>query len=428
MYKESLTDSDRFYFYNSIFDPITLMKNNAADNLAGTTGFVTNAFGVLIKPEYFPAILTGKEGTVEELPIPANWHADIAEFGAAFRAIELSGNTFNMVELGCGWGCWMNITGVVARRKGKKVKLYGVEGDKGHIQFARDALTANGFKPEEYRVIHGIATAKSGFALFPVHDQPGLSWGGRPIFDLNSRDAEKLVRSGKYMKLPQVPISELGNQLKRIDLLHVDIQGGELELIPNAIKHITKTVAYLLIGTHSRQIEGVMHDTLLKAGWILEIERPAIIEVGKKIKTVVDGVQGWRNPELLPDDSVFIVGVQGKIEVSGFPLTAKVNSSITIPAKVYNHSTTPWGEGKYPVRISYHWLDQDEKMAVFEGQRTAPGPKGIAPGEFCKINININMPEQPGKYKLQLTLVQEGVAWFETSGFKPTVCDILVEQ
>ena len=428
MYKESLIDSDRFYFYSAIFDPIHLMKINAVENQAGTPGFFTNAYGVLIKPEYFPAILSGKEGGVEDIPIPANWHADIAEFGAAFRAIELSGDSFNMVELGCGWGCWMNITGVVARRKGKQVRLYGVEGDKGHIQFANDALAANGFKPEEYKVIHGIATANPGVALFPVHDQPGLSWGGKPLFDLKAREAEKLIHSGKYMKLPQIPLSELGDQLQRIDLLHVDIQGGELELIPSAIKHITSTVAYLLIGTHSRQIEGIMHDTLIKAGWVLEIERPAILGAGRQIKTLVDGVQGWRNPNLLPDEAEVRVGAQGKMEVLSHPSVGRANSSITIPAKVYNLSTTHWGEGKYPIRISYHWFDQDEKIVVFEGERTAPDSKGIKPGESREINISIRMPEQAGKYRLQLTLVQEGIMWFEDHGFTPAVCEILVEQ
>jgi hypothetical protein len=40
---------------------------------------------------------------------------------------------------------------------------------------------------------------------------------------------------------------------------------------------------------------------LLSAGWHLEIERPAILLVGEESPTViVCGVQGWRNPTLLP--------------------------------------------------------------------------------------------------------------------------------
>jgi hypothetical protein len=44
--------------------------------------------------------------------------------------------------------------------------------------------------------------------------------------------------------------------------------------------------------------------TLLASGWELEIERPAIfvLEPGGP-RITVDGVQGWRNPRLLPSTS-----------------------------------------------------------------------------------------------------------------------------
>lgn len=65
---------------------------------------------------------------------------------------------------------------------------------------------------------------------------------------------------------------------------------------------IRKKIAYLLIGTHSRHIEGRLFETLLRAGWQLEIERPALLSVGLENPVVtVDGVQGWRNSHLLPE-------------------------------------------------------------------------------------------------------------------------------
>ena len=45
----------------------------------------------------------------------------------------------------CGWGCWMNNSGVAARRTGRTVDLIGIEGDEGHLKFARDALARNGY-------------------------------------------------------------------------------------------------------------------------------------------------------------------------------------------------------------------------------------------------------------------------------------------
>lgn len=42
-------------------------------------------------------------------------------------------------------------------------------------------------------------------------------------------------------------------------------------------------------------------DILLGAGWRLEIERPCLLHLTEGAPmTHVDGVQGWRNPALLP--------------------------------------------------------------------------------------------------------------------------------
>lgn len=67
------------------------------------------------------------------------------------------------------------------------------------------------------------------------------------------------------------------------------------------ISLLNQKVAYLLIGTHSKQIEGRLYETLLTAGWHLEMERPAMFEIADGQPRVrVDGVQGWRNIALLP--------------------------------------------------------------------------------------------------------------------------------
>jgi hypothetical protein len=43
-------------------------------------------------------------------------------------------------------------------------------------------------------------------------------------------------------------------------------------------------------------------ETLLAAGWKLEIERPAVLHLnGPTPFTYIDGVQGWRNPRLDAD-------------------------------------------------------------------------------------------------------------------------------
>jgi hypothetical protein len=143
-------------------------------------GYLTNFLGVVIHCKFLPKILEDRGGQVEGIPIPANWHADIAEWGAALRAVDLAKKTFAMAELGCGWGCWMNNTGVAARRRGLKPYLIGVEGDKGHVAFAREACATNGFGEDKVRLYHGIAAATTGTALFPRQTTSGVEWGLEP--------------------------------------------------------------------------------------------------------------------------------------------------------------------------------------------------------------------------------------------------------
>ena len=101
----------------------------------------------------------------------------MAEWGAALRAVDLARGQFTVIELGCGWGCWMNNAGVAARRVGLDVHLIGIEGDEGHAAFAQEACAANGFTPKQVSVHRGIAAATSGIALFPRQGTVGPPLG-----------------------------------------------------------------------------------------------------------------------------------------------------------------------------------------------------------------------------------------------------------
>ncbi|EWY40499.1 FkbM family methyltransferase [Skermanella stibiiresistens SB22] len=291
--------SSPFHHYHSSFDPLAIMRRHAVSGLPPRDGHLTNFLGVVIHGKFLPGILGDRTGQVEDIPIPANWHADIAEWGAALRAVELARESFTMAELGCGWGCWMNNTGVASRRLGLKPHLIGVEGDEGHIAFAREACASNGFAEDEVTLFRGIAAASAGTALFPRQSASGIDWGLEPIFNATEEERDRALRVGSHDELPMIPLDEVIGDRDRLDLLHVDIQGGEADLEDSCIDILSRRVSYMVIGTHSRQIEGRLIDSLLNAGWILEMERPAIIRLTEgTLLTLVDGVQGWRNTAL----------------------------------------------------------------------------------------------------------------------------------
>ncbi|MGH7102618.1 MAG: hypothetical protein ACREFJ_09490 [Acetobacteraceae bacterium] len=288
-----------FFHYNSLFDAEAVIRRHAVPGLGGRGGYVTNFLGVLIEPRFFPAILAQRVGEVEALPIPANWHADIAEWAAALRAVDLARGSFTMLELGCGWGCWMCNTGVAARRAGLAIRLAGIEADAGHIAFAEAARVANGFSPDAFRVLRGVASAAEGIALFPRDPRPGHSWGSRPVFGASNQARQKAAAGGRFDEVPMIGLPGLLSTCSRLDLLHMDIQGGEADLIEACLEPLGEKVAYLVIGTHSREIEGRLFARLRASGWRLEIERPAILTLGRRGPSVtVDGLQGWRNRRL----------------------------------------------------------------------------------------------------------------------------------
>lgn len=146
---------------------------------------------------------------------------------------------------------------------------------------------------------HGIAAADEGVALFPK--QEGNHWGLAPVFGASPEQQTDAVNSGRYEILPMVALSQIDVPGGRIDLVHLDIQGGEADLVKAALPTLNERVAYLVIGTHSRKIEGQLYDMLLSAGWTIEIDRPAVHFLDRNPPLVsVDGVQGWRNTRLLP--------------------------------------------------------------------------------------------------------------------------------
>jgi hypothetical protein len=106
-----------------------------------------------------------------------------------------------------------------------------------------------------------------------------------------------------------------------------------------------------------------------------------------------------------------------------------VGKIVEIPVRVKNISQETWPAGtvENPVNLAYHWLDSTGKMIVLDGMRT-PLPNDLAPGSSVNLQAKIQAPDQPGSYTLQLTVVQESVAWFENKGAKTLNMPVTVTE
>jgi hypothetical protein len=67
-----------------------------------------------------------------------------------------------------------------------------------------------------------------------------------------------------------------------------------------------------------------------------------------------------------------------------------------------------------PILLSYHWRPAGgDRFVVFDGVRTAFAAP-VWPGERALVDVRVRPPRQPGRYRLEWDLVQEGRLWFST--------------
>lgn len=86
-----------------------------------------------------------------------------------------------------------------------------------------------------------------------------------------------------------------------------------------------------------------------------------------------------------------------------------------VPITVINAGRLPWdSRATPPVLLSYHWLAADDnRFVTFEGERTPLGGP-VRPGATVSVDMQVRAPRQPGPYRLEWDLVQEGRLWFST--------------
>ncbi|NQZ11080.1 MAG: methyltransferase domain-containing protein [Algicola sp.] len=102
-----------------------------------------------------------------------------------------------------------------------------------------------------------------------------------------------------------------------------------------------------------------------------------------------------------------------RLELIDVNLAQQVKGKIEVTVRVNNNNTEAIKSRKpYPVCLAYHWCDAQGKAIVFEGVRTDL-PK-VGPKLSQRITMTIDLPEQAGPLTLQIGLVQEGAAWFES--------------
>jgi hypothetical protein len=98
-----------------------------------------------------------------------------------------------------------------------------------------------------------------------------------------------------------------------------------------------------------------------------------------------------------------------------------------VKVEISNHSEQPWEASPYyPINLSYHWVSDSGQLMIKDGARTVMPRKSIYPGQSIGADMLVCAPQEPGKYILVLTMVQERVGWFEDLGFEPVRVEVEV--
>jgi len=226
------------------------------------------------------------------LPIPTDMYRSEAEEYVGLALSVLNDRpTYRVIEIGAGWAPWAVAGVVVARHLGKTAFGIAVEADTARARWAMqhaadndiDAVLIEGTSAEirqqvniyagikEMLVIRAACWVQEETLRFPVLDendmggavtperQPATDYRGAPI---------------PHVDVPTVTLSTLLGS-EPTDLLHVDLQGRELDVLLPSLEAVERHVRLLAVGTHDRLIEGQLQNQLLQREWGLLIDSPS---------------------------------------------------------------------------------------------------------------------------------------------------------
>ena len=116
-----------------------------------------------------------------------------------------------------------------------------------------------------------------------------------------------------------------------------------------------------------------------------------------------------------------------RVDVRGAPQHVMPGESITVAVSALNTGTLPWPPGNHAaIAVGAQWRHSD-------GAAVSDGPEGrlwttteIAPDEALSGTITVEAPREPGRYRLQVGLLQESIAWAHEHGVMPWSTDVRV--
>ncbi len=223
------------------------------------------------------------------------------EQAAIHNAVTAASGQFVMVELGGGYAArTVDAHAALQRHNPLPCRFVVVEAEPTHFAWAQLHMRNNGIDPDAHWLINALVGTDTKPQVFML----GEGFYGNAI--ISESDAiqfvenlqgditpEQVLRSllihGRcdvrqpftvaggtrefdFGFVSSVPLRDILQPLDHVDLMDVDIQGGEREVLPSAIDVINKKVKRIHLATHGAELHQEMWDLFFEYGWMCEAD------------------------------------------------------------------------------------------------------------------------------------------------------------
>ena len=110
-------------------------------------------------------------------------------------------------------------------------------------------------------------------------------------------------------------------------------------------------------------------------------------------------------------------------QVTLLPLTTvRAGSTVRFSVEIQNNSADQWipGWSANPVSLSWRFAPVNQSVDDNQGwDPRAPLTSDVGPGGTLVVSAAATVPQLPGDYRLEVSLVADGLFWFHNKGMKP---------
>lgn len=235
-------------------------------------------------------------------------------------AVAEAKEKFVMVELGAGYAPWLVCAAVALRQiDGPPCHLVAVEAEPTRFAWITKHFQDNGIDPKPHKFVRAaiVPEGSSESAWFLVGDpqstygaslQPekwvptiiSHRWVG--VRATLRRAVRRFLGKQRPQMVPTITLSTLLEDIERVNLLDLDIQGAELPVLKSAISVVNKKVRRIHVGTHGTEIESGLRELFQSHQWtnVFDYASGTTTETPYGKIEFQDGVQSWLNPGLKP--------------------------------------------------------------------------------------------------------------------------------